>query len=72
MTVSVTLTIMMIGLIVEGVYGVETVVRSLIIAPLYIIAAHFGKLLFLSVPATWFNKVAYTLLLASGTLALLA
>ncbi|MBT3550822.1 MAG: sulfite exporter TauE/SafE family protein [Rhodospirillaceae bacterium] len=72
MTVSVTLTIMMIGLIVEGVYGAETVARSAIIAPLYLIAAHFGKVLFLTVPATWFNKVAYTLLLASGAMALLA
>lgn len=72
MTVSVTLTIMMIGLIVEGAYAAETVVRSAIIAPLYLIAAHFGKVLFLTVPATWFNKVAYTLLLASGTMALLA
>ncbi len=72
MTVSVTMTIMMIGLIAEGVYGAETVARSAIIAPLYLIAAHFGKVLFLSAPATWFNKVAYTLLLASGTMALQA
>ena len=72
MTVSVTLTIMMIGLIVEEAYTADTVVRSLIIAPLYLIAAHFGKVLFLTVPATWFNKVAYSLLLASGTMALLA
>ena len=72
MTVSVTLTTMMIGLIVEGAYTADIVVRSLIIAPLYLIAAHFGKVLFLTVPATWFNKVAYSLLLASGIMALLA
>ncbi|HIC65987.1 MAG TPA: hypothetical protein EYO87_08320 [Paracoccus sp.] len=63
---------MLIGLIVEGAYTQETIVRSAIIAPLYLIAAQAGKMLFLSVPATWFNKVAYVLLLASGTMALLA
>ena len=72
MTVSVLLTIMLIGLIVEGAYTQETIVRCAIIAPLYLIAAQAGKMLFLSVPATWFNKVAYVLLLASGTMALLA
>jgi uncharacterized membrane protein YfcA len=72
MTVSVTLTIMMIGLIVEGVYSAETVVRCAVIAPLYLIAAHIGKGLFRTVPATWFNKIAYSLLLASGTMALIA
>lgn len=72
MTVNVTLTIMMIGLIVEGIYTANTVIRCAVVAPLYLLAAHFGKVLFLSVPSTWFNRVAYTLLLATGVMALLA
>ena len=72
MTVTVTLTIMMVGLIVEGAYTTHTVIRCAVIAPLYLLAAHFGKVLFHSVPSTWFNRVAYTLLLASGVMALLA
>ena len=72
MTVSVTLTIMLIGLIIEGAYTVETIARCSIIAPLYLIAAQFGKMWFQAIPTTWFNKVAYTLLLAPGTTALLA
>jgi len=60
------------GMIVEGAYNAETLARSAIIAPLYLMGTLTGKKLFQVAPVAWFKKAAYTLLLASGIAALLA
>jgi uncharacterized membrane protein YfcA len=64
--VTVVLTVMVIGLAVEGAYAEETLWRLIVVAPLYLVSTWAGKWLFQKLPSTWFVKVAYVLLLASG------
>lgn len=64
--VTVVLTVMVIGLAIEGAYTEDILWRLIVVAPLYLVSTWTGKWLFQKLPSTWFVKVAYGLLLASG------
>ncbi len=69
--VTVVLTVMVIGLAIERAYTAEMLWRLIIVAPLYLVSTWAGKWLFQKLPSTWFVKVAYGLLLASGVAVLI-
>lgn len=69
--VSVTVLVMLIWLIFEGIYNGPTMARCAVIAPLFLVGVMAGKRLFEVSPAAWFQRITYGLLLVSGFSALL-
>ena len=52
-----------LGLIAQDVYTETILIRALIIAPIFIIGARWGKYLYKISPAKWFKKVTYGILI---------
>jgi len=71
LAVGVTLLIMLVGLIYEGVYDGRTLALCAVISPLFLAGAMIGGRLFQVAPAAWFKRITYGLLLISGFSALL-
>lgn len=65
-SVSFGIAVMTIGLIVSGAYSEETIARTIILVPAFIIGTRLGKRLFDIAPAAWFKKVTYGLLFITG------
>ena len=51
------------GLILQGVYTYEIVLRALIIAPTFILGSKLGEIIFKIAPANWFYNVTYMVLI---------
>jgi len=64
------MTILIIGLIVADAYNQATIMRAIIIAPVFLAGSWAGRVFFKIAPVTWFKHVAYTILLATGIMAL--
>ena len=60
------------GLILEGVFSGDTLARSLVLVPIFLVSSKLGKYLFEIAPANWFGKVTYGLLFGAGIAALVA
>mgnify|MGYP001062656619 CR=1 FL=1 len=58
------------GLYVQGAYTEETVLRALVLVPVFMAGSWTGKYFFSVAPATWFKKVTYAILLVTGVTAL--
>ena len=69
-SVSVAISFLMAGLIVDGVYDSLTLAKSVLVVPMFLIGSRIGKRLFEVIPAAWFKKFAYGLLLVTGVSAL--
>lgn len=66
------ITTTLIGLIVAGSYHLETIVRTILLTPVYMFGAWWGGRLFHSRFQTLFRRVAIGLLVAGGIIALVA
>tara|TARA_B100000315_G_scaffold260172_1_gene319694 strand:+ start:7300 stop:8046 length:747 start_codon:yes stop_codon:yes gene_type:complete len=69
-TVGVAIVFLIGGLYVQGAYIEETILRTLVLVPAFVAGSWIGKYLFNVAPTTWFKKVIYAILLATGVIAL--
>jgi len=69
-TGSVGILFVIIGLAVGGPFDQGTVLRGIIITPLYLAGVWIGRRIFRIAPAAWFKKVTYAILIATGIMAL--
>ncbi len=70
LSVGVTISFLLAGLIADGLYDSLTLARSAFVVPMWLIGSRIGKRLFEVAPAVWFKKVTYGLLLVTGISAL--
>jgi uncharacterized membrane protein YfcA len=68
---SVGMVVMIGGVIFEGAYVQGTIMRTIIIAPVFLAGAWAGRTLFKIARITWFKNVTYTILVATGIMGLL-
>ena len=60
-----------IGLTQNNIYNQSIILIILLLGPVFMIAAKSGQYLFKIMPARWFKKVAYGLLIMAGTMLLI-
>lgn len=65
-SVSVALVFLLGGLIVHGAYHEATIARAIVITPIFMAGAWLGRYLFNVAPLSWFKKVTYAILIATG------
>ena len=68
---SVGMVIMIIGLIFGSAYDQATIMRTIIIAPLFLAGTWACRTLFKIAPIAWFKNVTYTILIATGIMSLI-
>ena len=61
-----------VGLAIQGIYDQVLVVRTLLVAPIFIGGALLGQYLFSVAPVEWFKRVTYCILMLSAVTLLLA
>jgi hypothetical protein len=57
---------MLLGLIFNGAYHESTIARVIVLTPIFMAGAWFGRYLFNVAPLTWFKKVTFAILIATG------
>ncbi len=54
------------GLFVAGAYTPETIMRAIVIVPIFVAGSRTGQYLFKVAPTEWFKKVTFAILIATG------
>ena len=69
-TAAIGIIFLLAGLIVEDAYTRDTLLRSIAIVPIFVAGSWVGRYLFKISPVVWFKEINYTILIATGIMAL--